>query len=158
MADLVTDIVAVVALVVSTMSLMISYISHAGIKKSEEIRISREIWDRIDAHEGIIEKWMEMIITGDHNKEDNMKMINAMDSLTNEVDYFVYLTENREINDSVVRDYYRKRLLPIFRTAKSINKQYPQSADYSGTQKILDLIQKYHKVIGKIGDYEKEFR
>src|SRR5689334_11928612 len=118
MADLVTEIVAPLALAVSVISLTISYINYARTKKSEEIRISREIWDRIDAHEGIIEKWT----IGDQNTENNMKMINAMDSLINEMDYFVYLTENREIKDSIVREYYRKRLLPIFRTAQFINK------------------------------------
>jgi hypothetical protein len=153
MADLVTEIVAPLALAVSVISLTISYISHARTKKSEEIRISREIWDRIDVHEGIIEKWT----IEDQNRENNMKMINAIDSLINEMDYFVYLTENREIKDSIVREYYRKRLLPIFKTAQFINKQHPGSKDYSGTQKILNLIEKYHKAIGKIEDYKKEF-
>jgi hypothetical protein len=150
-------VIEIVALSVSVISLGISvvtfYINHTRTKKSEEIRMSREIWDRIDTHEDIIEKWT----IGDRSVENNMEMINAMDSLANEMDYFVYLTENGEINDSVVREYYRKRLLPIFKTARFINKQYPESKDYSGTQKILGLIEKYHKAIGKIEDYNKEF-
>jgi trans-2-enoyl-CoA reductase len=150
----VSDILAVAALAVSVISLGVSYTTLRRTKKSEEIRISREIWDRIDAHEGIIEKWT----LGDHSDEDNRKAIGAIDSLINEMDYFVYLTENREIEDPVVRDYYRKRLIPIFRTAKFIDKQDPQSTNHSGTQKILGLIEKYHKVIGKTRDYEKEFR
>jgi hypothetical protein len=148
------DIVALgVSITALGVSIVTFYIGHTRAKKSEEIRMSREIWDRIDAQEKIIEKWT----VADRNTENNMKMINAMDSLTNEIDYFVYLVENGEINDSVVREYYRKRLLPIFMTAKFIDKQNPESKDYSGTQKILELIKKYHKVTGKMEDYKKEF-
>jgi hypothetical protein len=49
----VSDILAVAALAVSVISLGVSYTTLRRTKKSEEIRISREIWDRIDAHECI---------------------------------------------------------------------------------------------------------
>jgi hypothetical protein len=133
MVDIVSLGVSIISLLIST---VIFYINHTRTKKSEEIRLSREIWDRIDAREDIIEKWT----VGDQSNESTMNMINAMDSLTNEINYFVYLMENGEINKSVVREYYRKRLLHIFRTAKFINKQKPGAREHCGTQKILDII------------------
>jgi hypothetical protein len=48
------DLAAIVALLVSSFTF---YLSYTRSKKSEQIRISREIWDRIDAQEDIIEKW-----------------------------------------------------------------------------------------------------
>jgi hypothetical protein len=57
------------------------------------------------------------------NSSDNrMRMRKAMDSLTNELDYFVYLAEKGEIKDSIVLEYYRKRLIPIFGTNIYIQK------------------------------------
>jgi hypothetical protein len=86
----------------------------------------------------------------DKTNRDNMKMIKAMDSLINELDYFVYLIEKGEIKGSTLREYYRKRLVNIFSTAIFINKAYPDSKGYSEIQKILHLIQKYHKITGKV--------
>lgn len=112
-----------------------------------------EIWDRIETQEHIIEEWS----VEDPVRRDGTKMIRALDSLKNELDYFVYLTEKGEIKDSVVREYYRKRLLNIFVTARFINKQYPESQYYSGTQEILNLIEKYHKLTDKMKEYREEF-
>lgn len=89
--------------------------------------------------------------------DNRMKMVKAMNSLRIELDYFVYLAEKGEIRDSIVREYYRKRLFPIFGTAKFIDKKYPGTGDYSGTREILNLIKKYHGIIHKTKEYEEEF-
>jgi hypothetical protein len=154
MVDVISLIVSIVSLLVSAgVSICIFYVGHKRTKKSEEIHISREIWDRIDMYESIIEKWT----VEDRSSENTLEMINAMDSLTNELGYFVYLMENREITNYVIREYYRKRLLPVFRTLKFIDKQYPESKESSGTKKVYELIEKYHKVVGKREDYNTEF-
>lgn len=64
MAYLVTEMIALAALAVSAISLGVSYISHMRAKKSEEIRISREIWDRMDAHEDL-----QTIYLNDHTRK-----------------------------------------------------------------------------------------
>jgi hypothetical protein len=131
------------------------YIGHTRSKKSEQIRVSREIWDRIDAQEEIFEKMtMEDMSSSIDNR---MKLIKAIDSLTNELDYFVYLVEKDDIKNSIVREYYRKRLVPIFRTAKFIDEKYPDTGDYSRTKEILDRIAKYHKITHKMKEYKEEF-
>ena len=88
---------------------------------------------------------------------DSIPSINAMDSLINELDYFVYLTENGEIRDFTIREYYRKRLLPIFMTIKYVKEWNPDYED-TRSQEILNLIEKYHMITGKMDEYRKEFK
>jgi len=80
------------ALVVSIVTFYIGHRrtkkSEERAKKSEEICISRETWDRIKPQEDIIENWTRI---ENPNDSQNMKMISAMNSLTNELGYFVYL-------------------------------------------------------------------
>jgi hypothetical protein len=132
------------------------YIGHTRSKKSDQIRISREIWDHIDAEEKIIESWSQ-----NDPSRSNLDMINALDSLVNELGLFVNFTKWGEIKDSTIRNYYRGRLLRIFKTAKFINKlttkEHPEGKDYSGAEDLLRLIEDYHKVIGKTEAYRKEF-
>lgn len=89
--------------------------------------------------------------------DNRMRMIKAMDSLRNELDYFVYLTKEGEIKDPIVIEYYRKRLFSIYGTAKFVDKKYPGTGKYSGTDEILDLIKKYHEITHKTKEYEEEF-
>jgi hypothetical protein len=124
-------------------------LGHTRAKKSEEIRISREIWDRIDPQVRIIERW-----TG---SGDSLPPMNALDSLMNELDYFVYLTENGEIKDPTIREYYRKRLLPIFMTLKTVE-AWNADSEYAVPYEILKLIEKYHDITGKMDEYRKEFK
>ena len=100
----ISNIAAITALVITAITF---YIEHTRNKTSEEIRVSREIWDRIDTLEAIVEKWT----IEDQSERDDMGMIKARDSLINKLDYFVYLAKKGEIKDSTVREYYRKRLL-----------------------------------------------
>ena len=53
----------------------------------------------------------------DRNPETNMEMISAIDSLTNELDYFVYLIEKGEImtlllENTIENDYFLSFSLP----------------------------------------------
>jgi hypothetical protein len=131
------------------------YIGHTRSKKSEQVRINRELLDRIESQEEIF----ETISTADlgSNADNRARMIKTINSLRNELNYFVYLTEKGGIKDSIVTEYYRKRLLPIYRTAKFIEKKYPGTGEYSGTGKIVDLIEKYHQITHKTKKYEAEF-
>jgi hypothetical protein len=145
-----SDILAIVALGVST---SLFYVGHTRSKKSDQIRISRDIWDRIETQEHIIEGWT----VEDPVLRDGMKVVRAMDSLKNELDYFVYLIEEDEIKEPYITEYYRKKLFEIYATMSSINKKYPDAKQYSGTREILDLIERYHGLTGKMKEYKEEF-
>jgi hypothetical protein len=148
-----TDIIAIgVSLTALGISIVTFYIGHTRAKKSEEIHISREIWDRIDRPERIIEHWT----MDDHSSGDSLPPMNTMDSLMKELDYFVYLTENGEIKDPTIREYYRKRLLPIFMTVKTVE-AWNADPEYAIHYEILKLIEKYHDITGKMDEYRKEF-
>jgi hypothetical protein len=145
-----SDILAISALVVS-MSLF--YVGHTRSKKSDQIRISREIWDRIENQEHIIEGWT----IEDPVSRDEMKVVRAMNSLKNEMGYFVNLIEEGEIKEAFITEHYRKKLFDIYGTMHYINKQYPDAKQYSATQEILDLIRRYHDLTGKMKEYKEEF-
>lgn len=144
--------ISIVALLVTAVTF---YIGHTRSKKSDQIHISREIWDLIESQEEIFETISIADLSTDADKR--IRIVKTMDSLGNELDYFVYLTKEGEIKDSVVTEYYRKRLLRIYGTAKFIEKKYPGTGEYSGTGRIIDLIKKYHQITHKAKEYEKEF-
>jgi hypothetical protein len=152
-----TDIIAIIPIILSLIALGVSffafYIPHRRAKKSEGIRVSREIWDRIDRQERFIENWTMQ----DHSSGDSLPPMKAMDSLMNELNYFVYLTENGEIKDATIREYYRKRLLPIFMTVKTVEDWNPDY-EYAIPYEIVKLIEKYHNITGKMDVYRKEFK
>jgi hypothetical protein len=63
-----TDIIAIsVSLTALGISVVTFYIGHTRAKKSEEIHISREIWDRIDLQQRIVEKWTEEDHSSSHD-------------------------------------------------------------------------------------------
>ena len=79
-----TDVVAIgVSLIALGVSAVTFYIGHTRDKKSEEIRISREIWERIDANYYIIEKWFR----AKSDPKMYSTMVNTIDPLRNEIDY-----------------------------------------------------------------------
>jgi hypothetical protein len=93
-----SDIVAIAALVVSV--LLSAIIFHLGLtrsKKSEQIRIAREIWDRIYPEYRIVARWILKKNGDQQSKESRVKLREALRSLRNELDDFVYLIENDEI-------------------------------------------------------------
>jgi hypothetical protein len=49
----ISDLIAIIAVGVTA---VLFYIGHTRCKKSEQIRVSREIWDRIVPHEEIFKK------------------------------------------------------------------------------------------------------
>jgi hypothetical protein len=148
----IADLAGIAALVISAITF---YVGHTRSKKSEQFRFSREIWDRIDEQEKIVEKWT---VADDISRErERLNMGESMESLKTELDYFVYLAEKGEIEDTVVSEYYRKRLFRIYATIRWINKQYPHAQKHSKTQDILDLIEKYHKLMNKMKEYRDEF-
>jgi hypothetical protein len=139
------------SLVALGVSIVTFVISHKHTKKSEQIHISRELWINIDANEEFLEKWTA---ENDPNKRDDLKMVYVLDSLKSELRYFVLLTKT-EMKDDGIREYYGDKLLRICKTILHINKLYPDSKAYSGTEEILNLIEEYHEIIGKSENYKE---
>ena len=84
--DFTTIMISIIALLVTAFTF---YISHTRSKKSEQVRNSREIWDRIESQEEIF----ETVSTADlgSNADNRARMIKTLNSLQNELNYFVYL-------------------------------------------------------------------
>lgn len=144
-----SDILAIAA-VVTSVSLF--NVGHTRSKKSDQIRISREIWDRIETQENIIEGWT----TEDPVLRDGMEVVRAMDSLKTSWN-ILYIINQGEIRELFITEYYQKKLLDIYATMHFINKKYPDTKQYSRTWEILYLIERYHKLTGKMKEYEEEF-
>jgi hypothetical protein len=97
------DIVGSIALLVSAFTF---YISYTQSSQSEQIKISRDIWARIDGY--FIEE-VKKFRDIPHTMPDKYKMY----LLLSEIDYFAYLILRGEIKDRVAQEYYKKRLVPI---------------------------------------------
>jgi hypothetical protein len=151
------DIVAIVALVVSAVvSALLFYYGHTRGKKSEQIRIGREIWDRIETQYQIIKDWILEREAVHHEPQSRKELRRAIRSLRNELRYFVYLTEEGEMKERLVLEYYRERMSEVQNNVRFINKLYADIRSYPEMQEILDLVKKYHILIGKIKEYEAQ--
>jgi 5-bromo-4-chloroindolyl phosphate hydrolysis protein len=78
-----------------------------------------------------------------------------MDSLKNDLDYFVFFVEKGEINEPDILRYYRKKLSSVKTNVNEISKYHPtyiDVKDYEETKEILGLIKKYYDLTDKIKD------
>jgi hypothetical protein len=103
-----SDIVAIIALVVSVvLSAILFYFGHTRSKKSEQIRIGRETWDRIEPQYRIVYDWNLKKNEDQQTKESRKELRRALRSLRNELDDLVYLVENNEIRETSIHEHYR---------------------------------------------------
>jgi hypothetical protein len=112
------DIVGIVALGVGIVGLLVTaitfYIGHTRGKKSEQLHI-RDIWDDMYAQQDSI---LKLLKEEDNDPDYIKKIVLAINRLSDQLGYFVYLTEMGEINDPYVREYYRKKLVEIGRLVR----------------------------------------
>jgi hypothetical protein len=151
------DIVAIVALVASAVvPALLFYFGHTRSKKSEQIRISREIWDRIETQYHIIKTWTLLKEPVRQSMESRIGLKRARGTLRNELGYLVRLVEEDEIQEPFIFEYYQEKLFDIHFIAKSIGKWYADIRGYREMQEILELVKKYHELTDKIKEYEAE--
>ena len=115
-----SDVLSVVAVIVSVTTFSIGYMRS---KKSERIRVSRDLWESIRTQNRIIDEWSSKM---DANPPELTK---ALDSLKSDLGYFVYLIEKGEIKESSILDA-TKYYIPIDTTESSnqtINATYGSS-------------------------------
>jgi len=149
------DIIPIIALVVSAVvPAGLFYLGHTRSKKSEQIRIGRECWDRIEPKYHAVRDWT-LKNEDRQSSESREELRRALRLLRNELEYLVYLIENGEIRETFIREYYRKRLFDIQYIAKRIGRRNPDNS-YPGTKQVLDLVKKYHELTGKLKEYEAQ--
>ena len=101
------DIAASIALVIAIVTF---YISYARISRSEQIKTSEDLWQRIN------EKYAPIIDIGRSKgwPKDGSGIVNVpwpmVNSLVDEIDYFAFLILMGEIKDEKVLHYYKPRL------------------------------------------------
>jgi hypothetical protein len=74
----------------------------------------------------------------------------AIDSVTNDLGYYVFFVKNGEIKDPDILEYYDKRISDLKDLIDFIIKQYPIMTEYPVTQELLDQIKKYYESTNKI--------
>jgi hypothetical protein len=94
------DVLPVVAIIVSVAAIVVSLglfrIGHRRTKKTEQVRICREIWSGIGTQNRFIHDWP----LGNNDQPSNrIKLKAAMDSLKNDLGYFVFFVQKGEIDD-----------------------------------------------------------
>ena len=146
-----SDVLAVAAVIVSVALFSIGY---TRSKKSEQIRISRDLWDGIRTQSRIIHEWP---LKNDSTPQSRMDLIRTLDSLENDLRYFVYLIKKKEIKEPIIKEYYQKQLrdVDVDANVKLIGRQHPEMKRY--TQEIIDLIKEYDSLAGKKRKYKIGF-
>jgi hypothetical protein len=127
------------------------YFGYRRSKKSEQVHISREIWNEILKQNRLIHRW-PIAGAGDRNL-----LKRYMDSLIIDLDYFVFFVKEGEISERKILQYYRKRVIDI---KANINEVYSYEAyedvkDFNETKEILGLIEKYNKLTDKFKEDTK---
>jgi hypothetical protein len=84
------DVLSVAAVIVSVVAIVVSlvlfYIGQKRSKKTEQVRICREIWSGIGTKNRLIHEWP----LGD---TDRIRLKRALDSLKNDLGYYVLCRE-----------------------------------------------------------------
>jgi hypothetical protein len=110
---------SVVAIVVSVTAIVVSLvlfrIGQRSTEKTEQVRICREIWSGIGTQNRLIHEWPL-------GNNDRIKLKRAMDSLKNDLGYFVFFVEKGEINDPDILEYYCKRVSDVDKDMRLISR------------------------------------
>jgi hypothetical protein len=111
-----------------------------------------EIWDRIAAKIHLIMRWAEL---GDKAyEEEGIILADVLDALKGELKFFVFLNEKGEINNRDVREYYREASYEVLLPALFLKNKYPDTDyEWASSVAIISLIEKYHKLIGKMKEF-----
>src|SRR5215216_7754138 len=148
---------AAAALIVSV---VLFIIGHKRSKKSEQVRISRYIWESIRIQYRIIHEW-PMKDNATLQSEDSQKIADsqmevrrALYLLNDDLSYFVYLVDKGEIVDSSILEYYRKQLSHVHVDVNHIMSWYPHVKEYRPSHEIIEHIKKYDSLLGKKKKYE----
>jgi len=88
LGDILGVIIGSIALIVSAVTF---YISHTQESQNEQIKTTRDIWERIrEKNHKYLEEKMKYLETKSNKPEDNILALGAALSLLNEIDYLAY--------------------------------------------------------------------
>jgi hypothetical protein len=123
-----SDIIAIAALAVSSVTVSILYVGHTKRTRSEQFHFALEIMDRITAQVNIIERWLDL---GKVDRErEKINLYDTLVTLSNELTFFIYLTDKGEIGNPTVRSYFAGPLTDVLgkilknRLTKTLCQQY----------------------------------
>jgi hypothetical protein len=121
------EIVAIGALIAST---LIFWFGYSRTRKSEQIKIAREVMDNIERRRlTVIDLFNTISTLIDENKDIDEEIIKkirlAVAEILEDIEYFTYLIENHEIEDKLVVKYYhpkiRRTLDWLIRASKTLD-------------------------------------
>jgi hypothetical protein len=152
------DYVAIISIVVTggiaLAAFLIQYYRHKRSERSEQIGLSREIWDRIETQYNTIKGWALAREEDRQSRDGRINLKRSLVTLKNELKLFVKLVEIGEIKEGFLREYYQGGLSNVHFFVKSISRSYADIRAYPETKEILELIKKYHELIGKTKEYD----
>ncbi|SRR5215207_8303262 len=145
--------VAFAALFVSAAAVIVSiatfYLGHTRLNISEQIRISRDIGDRIRTQHRIIHFWPFKNAASLSGRESQIEIRGALDSLVSELRYFVFFVEKGVIEEPAILEYYGKQLSGVDTTIKHLVSEHANLNEYPPTKEITNLIKEYNSLAGK---------
>jgi hypothetical protein len=131
-------VLPVSAIVVSGAAIVVSIvlfrIGQKSLKVSEQVIISKEIWDGIRPLNNKLHEW----IFGTHDFKE-LRLI--MNSLRDDLNYFAFLAGTGVLNDTYTLYYYSTRISVIKANVIEINKTYANVKDWDVSKEIVEIIQ-----------------
>jgi hypothetical protein len=122
------DWVAIIALLVSaTVPSVLFIVEHNRSKKSEQIKMSREIWARIEEKADRLQRSVEEArdeVRIPPGPPDYKVATNIAKSLDAEVEYLTYLVYLKLVDDIYIRVYYQVMLEDLKNDIESLCKKY----------------------------------
>lgn len=110
----ISDIAAIAALISSA---VIFYFGYSRISKSDQIKIARDLMDRIDSKIQKVNEIHNSFSDAKVSEAKTVELMNATNDLAIELDYFRYLLIH-EIRDKSILGYYMPRLRNVFEWAE----------------------------------------
>jgi hypothetical protein len=148
-----SDALAVAAVLVSAAAVIVSiatfYFGHTRLNISEQIRISRDIGDRIRTQHRIIRDWPFKNAATLSGRESQIEIRRALDSLVSELRYFVFFVEKGEIKEPKILEYYGEEISGVDTTIKRLVREHANLNEYPSTKEITNLIIKYRSLADK---------
>jgi len=135
------DISEIITISIAALAVIVSVLSWTRSRKSEQVRISKEIWDDIGPRIRAIHEW-----PFERGEPDFIKLKREMDFVKNDLGYFVFFVEKGEIRDRDILEYYNDRMNDVDKNMQRIMNNYLITKEWEEVKEILEFIKKYFKL------------
>lgn len=115
-------------------SIILFHIGQKSLKVSEQVIISKQIWDGVGPLNNKLHEWI-------FGTPDFKELRFIMNPLRDDLNYFGFLIGSGVINEPNIIYYYSTEIFDIKKNVDEINKTYANVREWDVSKEILELIQ-----------------